>query len=231
MPSAFGKRRVAVLDIGEDRMKDIAYFAAIDAEMDSSGREALLQFLESYDLGAVDLRAIPKTGALLDQKIASLPAERGWWLDVLVSGQLPQGCERAGDCPAPPLDGRTSLRKHATGRHKRAPVGGDIAIEQPIPVLAEYGRIPHRIIHRQTDEPAEQQIVVELLHQLSFRAHREERLQQQRPQQTLRWNRRPTITCVKLAEVARQVPQRPVDQVTDRAQRWSAACAAPSVCS
>ena len=78
MPSAFGKRRVAVLDIGEDRMKDIAYFAAIDAEMDSSGREALLQFLESYDLGAVDLRAIPKTGALLDQKIASLPAERGW---------------------------------------------------------------------------------------------------------------------------------------------------------
>jgi Mesyanzhinovviridae DNA primase len=59
--------------------------------MDSGGREALLHFLESYDLGAVDLRAIAKTGALLDRKIASLPAERGWWLEVPVSGQLPQG--------------------------------------------------------------------------------------------------------------------------------------------
>jgi hypothetical protein len=55
--------------------------------------EALLHFLESYDFGAVDLRTIPKTGAVLDQKIATLPAERGWWLDVLVSGQLPRGRE------------------------------------------------------------------------------------------------------------------------------------------
>ena len=46
-------------------------------EMDSGGREALLHFLESYDLGAVDLRAIAKTGALLDRKIASLPSKRG----------------------------------------------------------------------------------------------------------------------------------------------------------
>ena len=77
VPAGIGERRFAVLDIGEDRMRDIAYLAAIDAEMDSGGREALLHFLESYDLGAVDLRAIAKTGALLDRKIASLPAERG----------------------------------------------------------------------------------------------------------------------------------------------------------
>ena len=46
VPAGFGERRFAVLDIGEDRMQDIAYFAAIDAEMDS-GREgscAMLQF-------------------------------------------------------------------------------------------------------------------------------------------------------------------------------------------
>jgi len=40
VPAGFGERRFAVLDIGEDRMQDIAYFAAIDAEMDS-GREGL----------------------------------------------------------------------------------------------------------------------------------------------------------------------------------------------
>jgi hypothetical protein len=33
VPAGFGERRFAVLDIGEDRMQGIAYFAAIDAEM------------------------------------------------------------------------------------------------------------------------------------------------------------------------------------------------------
>src|SRR5260370_20005077 len=53
----------------------------------------------------------------------------------------------------------------------RKELGRDIAVEQPIPVLAEYRRIPHRIIRCEPDEPAEQQIVVELLHQLPLRAH------------------------------------------------------------
>jgi hypothetical protein len=37
-------------------------------------------------------------------------------------------------------------------------------------------------------EPAEQQVVIELLHQLALRAHRVEGLEQQRPQQLLRRN-------------------------------------------
>src|SRR5882672_10873057 len=48
-------------------------------------------------------------------------------------------------------------------------LGRDIAVEQPIPVLAEDRRIPHLIIRREPDEPPEQQIVVELLHQLPLR--------------------------------------------------------------
>jgi integrase len=40
-----------------------------------------------------------------------------------------------------------------------------------------------------------------LLHQLPFRAHRVERLQQQRPQQPLRRDRRPSVSRVKLVEV------------------------------
>ena len=95
----------------------------------------------------------------------------------------------------------------------------DVAVEQPIAVLAEHGRIPDRIVHRQPDEPAEQQIVVELLHQLPFRAHRVEGLQQQRPQQPLRRDRRPAVARVKLAELPRQIRQRRVDQVADRPQR------------
>jgi hypothetical protein len=112
----------------------------------------------------------------------------------------------------PPSFGTKLLRQVQYGDKK---LGGDIAVEQPIPVLAEHRRIPHRIVHRQTDEPAEQQIIVELLHQLPFRADRVERLQRQRPQQPLRWNRRPAVAGVKLAQIAREIPQRRVDQVAD----------------
>jgi len=61
---------------------------------------------------------------------------------------------------------------------------------QPFAVLGEAGRIPDRIVRPQPDEPAEQEIVVELLDQLSFRTNAVEHLQQQRAQQLLgrhRW--------------------------------------------
>ena len=48
VPAGFGERRFAVLDIGEDRMQDIAYFAVIDAEMDSGGREASCAMVQFF---------------------------------------------------------------------------------------------------------------------------------------------------------------------------------------
>ena len=76
--------------------------------------------------------------------------------------------------------------------------------------------IPDRIIHRQTDEPAEQKIVVDLLHQLALRAHREERLQQRRPQQLLRRDRGPSDLRIKRVKSLRQPGQRLVHQRPDR---------------
>ncbi len=40
---------------------------------------------------------------------------------------------------------------------------------QPLAILGERRCIPHRIVRRQADEPATQQVVVQLLHQLPFR--------------------------------------------------------------
>jgi hypothetical protein len=97
-PVTMDERRPAVLDIGEEHMRDHAYFSAIDEQMDSGGREALLYHLLNFDLSKVDLRTIPKTSALRDQKIASLSPEDGWWLDVLQSGRLPYGTGEPGTC-------------------------------------------------------------------------------------------------------------------------------------
>lgn len=90
VPAGFEERRFAVLDVGEGHMQDKAYFAAIDEQMDSGGREALLDHLLKFDLKGVDLRTIPKTAALLDQKISTLDPMQGWWLDMLMRGELPE---------------------------------------------------------------------------------------------------------------------------------------------
>ena len=64
---------------------------------------ALLDHLLTFDLSTVNLRQIPNTAALLDQKIASLPPEKGWLLDLLRSGRLPWGGSEDNECPVDAL--------------------------------------------------------------------------------------------------------------------------------
>src|SRR5262249_50049701 len=45
--------------------------------------------LLNFDLSKVDLRSVPKTKALLEQKLHSLGGEQAWWLGVLMRGELP----------------------------------------------------------------------------------------------------------------------------------------------
>ena len=72
------------------------------------------------------------------------------------------------------------------------------AVLQPVAVLREAGRIPNRIVGRKAHEPAVQQIVVQLLHQLAFRPDAVEHLQQQSAQQLLRRNRRAAFARIEL---------------------------------
>jgi uncharacterized protein DUF5906/DNA primase RepB-like protein/primase-like protein len=85
VPAAFRERRWCVLDVGTAHIQDHAYFAAIDHEMDHGGREGLLHH--------VNLREIPQTAALLEQKIESASPEEKFWLDMLKNGKLPGALE------------------------------------------------------------------------------------------------------------------------------------------
>jgi hypothetical protein len=100
VPAGMDERRFAMFEMGKEHQRDYAYFAAIDTEMKNGGREALLHHLLTFDLSTVNLREIPKTDALLEQKIASLTPDEAWWLDVLQRGRLPEGCDDDDTCSA-----------------------------------------------------------------------------------------------------------------------------------
>src|SRR3954467_12686014 len=111
----------------------------------------------------------------------------------------------------PPLDLRASQdRAEEAMRY--------VALQQPVAVLGEYRHVPNRRLDRQADEPTEEDVVGQLLHQLPLRADREERLKQQGPQQLLGRDRGPSGQRVELIEVGRQTRQRRVHQQADLAQ-------------
>lgn len=54
----------------------------------------------------------------------------------------------------------------------------DLLVQQAVAVFGECGGVPDRIVGAQTNKPAEQQVVVELLQQQSLGADPVERLQE-----------------------------------------------------
>ena len=94
-----------------------------------------------------------------------------------------------------------------------------LAGEQSVAVLRKHGVIPHRVIHAEADEPAEQQVVIKLFNQLPLRAHRVKRLQQKRPKHILRRNRGTSRGRVHLIERRAQRGQNHIREPAYLAQR------------
>jgi hypothetical protein len=94
---------------------------------------------------------------------------------------------------------------------------GDVGVEQAVPVLRVGRVVPHRIVNAETDEPAKQQVVVELLHQLALGANGVERLDQRAAQQLLRRNRGPAERGVHLRELRIEGHQDLVHDIADHA--------------
>jgi hypothetical protein len=86
IPAGKDERRFCVLDISDRVAQNHAYFAEMDEELDAGGRAALLADLLAFDLSTVNLRQIPRTEALLEQKLRSLEPIESWWHDRLMAG-------------------------------------------------------------------------------------------------------------------------------------------------
>lgn len=89
VPAGTDERRFFVLEVSDEHAQDHAYFAAVRAEMENGGVGALLDMLLSRDLARVNIREVPKTPALTEQKIRSFSTLERWLFDALKAGRLP----------------------------------------------------------------------------------------------------------------------------------------------
>jgi hypothetical protein len=90
VPASLDERRFAVFDVGQSRQQDSEYFDGLDRWYKSGGASALIHYLRNFDLSNLNLRLVPQTMALQDQKLEALNNVNEWLLNCLQSGEMRQ---------------------------------------------------------------------------------------------------------------------------------------------
>lgn len=88
VPASLDARRFFVLLVSPDMRRNFQYFDDLIRQMESGGYEAMHYDLKHYDLTGFDVRDVPETEGLQEQKGLSLPTELAWWRAVLERGYV-----------------------------------------------------------------------------------------------------------------------------------------------
>jgi hypothetical protein len=86
VPATHDERRYAVFNATDNRIGDRKYFAAIVKQMDAGGLAAMIYDLLLMDLTDFEVRDVPQSEALADQKKHSMDHLDRWWMEVLERG-------------------------------------------------------------------------------------------------------------------------------------------------
>ncbi|WP_346221058.1 primase-helicase family protein [Fulvimarina sp. MAC3] len=86
VPAGKDERRFAIFEVAPHCAQRHEYFGELLDEIENGGRERLLYELLQVDLSAVNLRDIPKTEALFEQKVHSLDPIEAWLFERLQAG-------------------------------------------------------------------------------------------------------------------------------------------------
>ncbi len=94
VPAGRTARRFQVVDVGDSKRNDSAYFDEVTTELKRGGYAALMRYLKDVDLDEwPDPTAIISTAGLTHQKIQSLDPIDSWIFTILGSGEPFEGCD------------------------------------------------------------------------------------------------------------------------------------------
>ena len=165
---------------------------------------------------------------IVDRGVVLVPPRRRRFRFVvlLILGHSINGPKALVRCPGlqqRPIHGKMFVAQQFSGsrfsQHALKESFRNIPFQQSLPVLGERAGIPHFIVHTQSHEPPEQQVVIQLFHQQPLTSHRIQHLQQQRPQQLLGCDRRPSRSRIEPIELRRELFQHSVYQASNHPQR------------
>lgn len=86
VPASGDERRFFILDVSNAQKGNFDYFDKLSIEMEGKGPSALLYELQSRDISNFNVRSIPVSHALQEQKIETMTEGEKWWLHCLESG-------------------------------------------------------------------------------------------------------------------------------------------------
>jgi hypothetical protein len=84
---------------------------------------------------------------------------------------------------------------------------GQVRTEKALPVLGEDRMVPDLVVHGQAHEPAKQEVVIQLFHQQPLAADGVQHLEEQGPEQLLRWDGGASLLGVYGLKVPGELPQ------------------------
>ena len=90
VPAGMNERRFFVLDVSNEHRQDTTYFNQINKDLEDGGLSNLLHFLLEQNIKEFNVRKIPQTVALQEQKVYSFSAEEEWWFSKLREGRVLQ---------------------------------------------------------------------------------------------------------------------------------------------
>lgn len=100
VPAGTDERRFFVLNVGDKQKQNVEYFTAIKKQMEAGGLGRMLHDLLSRDINGFRVFDVPKTEALLEQKIETFDNITAWWYDKLQNGYIFDGIDWDKEIPA-----------------------------------------------------------------------------------------------------------------------------------